>query len=104
MDKNCKKNNCCCDTGGDFIQEKVSDAYLRLINEKQELDDRIVKLKAFIDSFDEFIELVEKVGSCRCYGSLFQPSQYPHRPLERLTNKEETEYAQRPDNQTHGQR
>lgn len=63
MDKNCKKNNCCCDTGGDFIQEKVSDAYLRLINEKQELDDRIMKLKAFIDSFDEFVELVEKVGS-----------------------------------------
>lgn len=63
MDKNCKKNNCCCDTGGDFIQEKVSDAYLRLINEKRELDDRIMKLKAFIDSFDEFVELVEKVGS-----------------------------------------
>lgn len=63
MDKNCKKNNCCCDTDGDFIQEKVSDAYLRLINEKQELDDRIMKLKAFIDSFDEYGKLAEKVGS-----------------------------------------
>lgn len=70
MDKNCKKNNRCCDTDGDFIQEKVSDAYLRLINEKQELDDRIVKLKAFIDSFDEFVELVEKVGSCQAAEAL----------------------------------
>ena len=63
MDKNCKKDNCCRNTDGDFVQEKVSNTYLRLIDEKQELDDRIMKLKAFIDSFDEYGELVEKVGS-----------------------------------------
>ena len=63
MDKNCKKNNCCCDTDGDLIQENVSDTFLRLVDEKQELDDRIVKLKAFIDSFDEYGKLAEKVGS-----------------------------------------
>ena len=72
MDKNCKKNNCCCDTDGDFIQEKVSDAYLRLIDEKQELDDRIVKLKAFIDSFDEYGELAEKVGSNQAADALYE--------------------------------
>lgn len=63
MDKNCKKNNCCCDTDGDFIQKNVSDTFLRLVDEKQELDNRIMKLKAFIDSFDEYSELAEKVGS-----------------------------------------
>lgn len=63
MDKNCKKNNCCCDNDGDFAQEKVSSALLRLVDEKQELDDRIMKLKAFIDSFDEYSEFVAKVGS-----------------------------------------
>ena len=65
MDKNCKKNN-------RFIQEKVSDAYLRLIDEKQELDDRIVKLKAFIDSFDEYGELAEKVGSNQAADALYE--------------------------------
>lgn len=63
MDKNCKKNNCCCDNDGDFAQEKVSSARLRLVDEKQELDDRIMKLKAFIDSFDDYGKLAEKVGS-----------------------------------------
>lgn len=63
MDKNCKKNNCCCDNDGDFAQEKVSSALLRLIGEKQELDNRIMKLKGFINSFDEYDELVRKVGS-----------------------------------------
>ena len=72
MDKNCKKNNCCCDTDGDFIQEKVSDAYLRLIDEKQELDDRIMKLKAFLDSFDEYDKLVLKVGSNQAADALYE--------------------------------
>ena len=72
MDKNCKKNNRCCDTDGDFIQEKVSDAYLRLVDEKQELDDRIVKLKAFIDSFDDYGKLAEKVGSDQAATALYE--------------------------------
>ena len=63
MDKNCKKDNCCCNTDGDFIQQEVSNAYLRLVVEKQELDNRIMKLKAFINSFDKYDELVRKVGS-----------------------------------------
>lgn len=72
MDKNCKKNNCCCDNDGDFIQEKVSDTFLRLVDEKQELDNRIVKLKAFIDSFDEYFKLVEKVGSNQAADALYE--------------------------------
>lgn len=72
MDKNCKKNNCCCDNGGDLIQENVSDTFLRLVDEKQELDDRIVKLKAFIDSFDDYGKLVEKVGSDQAATALYE--------------------------------
>lgn len=73
MDKNCKKSNCCCgDTDGDFIQENVSNAYLRLVDEKQELDDRIMKLKAFIDSFDEYKDLSKKVGSDQAADALMR--------------------------------
>ena len=72
MDKNCKKNNCCCDNDGDLVQENVSDTFLRLVDEKQELDDRIVKLKAFIDSFDEYFKLVEKVGSNQAADALYE--------------------------------
>ena len=72
MDKNCKKNNCCCDTNGDLIQENVSDTFLRLVDEKQELDDRIVKLKAFIDSFDDYGKLAEKVGSDQAATALYE--------------------------------
>lgn len=73
MDKNCKKNNCCCDIiDGDLIQENVSDTFLRLVDEKQELDDRIVKLKAFIDSFDDYGKLAEKVGSNQAAAALYE--------------------------------
>lgn len=70
MDKNCKKNNCCCDNDGDFAQEKVSSALLRLVDEKQELDDRIMKLKTFLDTYHDYSALAEKVGSYQAADAL----------------------------------
>lgn len=64
MKENCNKNTCRCgDTDGDFVQDNHSDAFLRVVEEKRELDERISKLKAFLDSFSEYRDLLAKVGS-----------------------------------------
>ena len=64
MKENCNKNTCRCDdTDGDFVQKNHSDAFLRVVEEKRELDERISKLKTFLDSFSEYRDLLAKVGS-----------------------------------------
>lgn len=76
MDNKCG-NNCRCDSDGNintivFTQENHSDTFLRVVEEKRELDERIRKLKAFLDSFSEYSDLVAKVGSDQAADALYR--------------------------------
>lgn len=73
MKENCNKNTCRGgNTDGDFVQNNHSDAFFRVVEEKRELDERISKLKAFLDSFSEYSNLVAKVGSNQAADTLYQ--------------------------------
>lgn len=71
MKKDCNKNTCRCgDTEGNFVQNNHSDAFLRVIDEKSRLDERISNLKNFLDSYRDYDALAEKVGSYQAADAL----------------------------------
>ena len=71
MKENCNKNTCRCgDTDGDFVQNNRSDAFLRVVDEKSRLDERISNLKTFLDTYYDYGALAEKVGSYQAADAL----------------------------------